>query len=57
MNGWEVEGNSSTGESFEVLKSQCDNYARWTVVYRDRTNVRINLVSHFLSFMTDVGIC
>lgn len=44
-NGWEVDRASDMGNSLGVLASQCDNYARWTAVYRDRTIVRINLVS------------
>ncbi|KAL5383394.1 hypothetical protein PMIN03_001941 [Paraphaeosphaeria minitans] len=31
-------------ETFEVLKSQCDNHYRWTQVYKERTNIRINLL-------------
>ncbi|KAJ4305168.1 hypothetical protein N0V90_000699 [Kalmusia sp. IMI 367209] len=33
-------------ETFEVLKSQCDNHYRWTTVYKERTNIRINLLFH-----------
>ncbi|KAF2464693.1 uncharacterized protein BDR25DRAFT_241689 [Lindgomyces ingoldianus] len=45
-NGWKVDKFSHTDESLEVLKSQCDNFVRWTSVYRDRTNIRINLLFH-----------
>ncbi|KAF2469542.1 uncharacterized protein BDR25DRAFT_288446 [Lindgomyces ingoldianus] len=45
-NDWAVERFTNTGESFEVLKSQCETFARWTSVYRDRTNIRINLLFH-----------
>ena len=33
-----------TGESFDMLISQCDTCIRWTRGYYDRTNLRINLV-------------
>ncbi|KAF2872052.1 hypothetical protein BDV95DRAFT_571294 [Massariosphaeria phaeospora] len=46
QSAWEVDTSMSTGESFEVLISECDNCARWTTVYRDRTNIRINLLFH-----------
>jgi len=31
-------------ESFDYLDSQCDIFRRWVSNYRDRTNIRINLV-------------
>jgi hypothetical protein len=37
--------NEDVGETFDVLKSQCDNCVRWTHVYRERADIRINLVS------------
>lgn len=43
-NAWDVDQSHDMRETFEVLKSQCDNHHRWTTVYRERTNIRINLV-------------
>jgi hypothetical protein len=48
-NDWAVDTGSSVAESFEVLMSQCDIYSRWVNVYRDRTNIRINLLFHLAS--------
>ncbi|PSN71711.1 hypothetical protein BS50DRAFT_234525 [Corynespora cassiicola Philippines] len=45
-NNWRVDKSRDMGETFEALKSQCDNCARWAVVYRERTNIRINLLFH-----------
>ncbi|OCK81948.1 hypothetical protein K432DRAFT_380841 [Lepidopterella palustris CBS 459.81] len=39
-------GSSNIDESFEVLDSRCNIYRRWVVNYRDRTNIRINLLFH-----------
>jgi hypothetical protein len=36
-------------ESFDMLISQCDTCIRWTNVYHDRTSLRINLVSIFIT--------
>ncbi|KAF2263761.1 hypothetical protein CC78DRAFT_266653 [Lojkania enalia] len=44
--GWEVEKSSNTDESLAVYRSMCDNLERWTAVYKDRTNLRINLLFH-----------
>ncbi|KAF2006936.1 hypothetical protein P154DRAFT_480762 [Amniculicola lignicola CBS 123094] len=46
---WIVSAPSNIAESLDVLKSQCDNYVRWTTVYRDRTNIRINLLFHLVN--------
>ncbi|ORY14278.1 hypothetical protein BCR34DRAFT_672583 [Clohesyomyces aquaticus] len=43
---WMAEKPSNINESLECLKSQCDGLCRWTTVYRDRTNVHINLLFH-----------
>ncbi|KAF1968821.1 hypothetical protein BU23DRAFT_601957 [Bimuria novae-zelandiae CBS 107.79] len=43
---WEVDKSYDMRESFEVLKSQCNNYYRWTIAHRERTNIRINLLFH-----------
>lgn len=42
---WPMEQNVDAGETFEVLKSQCDICVRWMQVYYDRTKTRIGLVS------------
>lgn len=41
---WDTDAAANIDESLDVLKSQCDNLGRWAAVYRDRTNIRINLV-------------
>jgi hypothetical protein len=43
---WLLDPTSDAGESFEVLKSQCDICVRWTQVYYDRIQTRIGLVSY-----------
>ena len=53
-NGWWVDVTSNTDESIEVLESRCDIYVRWISNYRDRTNIRINLVS-FSPFVLFIG--
>ncbi|KAF2445076.1 hypothetical protein P171DRAFT_359285 [Karstenula rhodostoma CBS 690.94] len=45
-NAWDVDKSHDMRETFEVLKSQCDNHYRWTQVYKERTNIRINLLFH-----------
>ncbi|KAF2687246.1 hypothetical protein K458DRAFT_415510 [Lentithecium fluviatile CBS 122367] len=45
-NEWQVDKSNDMGETFEALKSTCDNCTRWTTVYRERTNIRINLLFH-----------
>ncbi|ORY16147.1 hypothetical protein BCR34DRAFT_476681, partial [Clohesyomyces aquaticus] len=45
-NAWMVDRSSDMGETFEVLGSNCSNCARWTSVYKERTNIRINLLFH-----------
>lgn len=42
---WPIDRKVDPGEAFEVLVSQCDICVRWTQVYHDRTQTRINLVS------------
>jgi hypothetical protein len=42
---WPIDRKVDPGEAFEVLISQCDICVRWTQVYHDRTQTRINLVS------------
>lgn len=42
---WTSDPTDDAGESFEVLISQCDICVRWTQVYHDRTQTRINMVS------------
>jgi hypothetical protein len=42
---WNYDSAIDAGESFEVLISQCDICVRWTQVYHDRTQTRINMVS------------
>jgi hypothetical protein len=48
-NGWEVD-HYDMSEVFESLRSACDNCTRWTSVYGERTNIRINLVRDSLVF-------
>ncbi|KAF1959736.1 hypothetical protein CC80DRAFT_545178 [Byssothecium circinans] len=43
---WEVDRSTDMHETFEVLRAQGENCARWTAVYRERTNIRINLLFH-----------
>lgn len=50
-NAWDVDRSHDMRETFEVLKSQCDNHYRWTQVYKERTNIRINLVSTLIQFI------
>lgn len=42
---WKVEKSWNTQEYLGVLKSQGVNCEKWTTVYKERTNIRINLVS------------
>jgi hypothetical protein len=42
---WPIDRKVNPEEAFEVLISQCDICVRWTQVYHDRTQTRINLVS------------
>lgn len=49
-NGWKVDSAARTGESFEVLQSQCDHYTRWIDVYIERTNIQFNWVRIRLFF-------
>jgi hypothetical protein len=42
---WVFDRKADAAESFEVLISQCDICVRWTQVYHDRTQTRINMVS------------
>ncbi|KAF2745121.1 hypothetical protein M011DRAFT_527898 [Sporormia fimetaria CBS 119925] len=48
-NAWSVDVTSTMGESLDALRSRCDNYTKWTMVYRDRTTLRINLLFHLAS--------
>ncbi|KAF2645001.1 hypothetical protein P280DRAFT_535697 [Massarina eburnea CBS 473.64] len=43
---WVVDWTTDMHETFEVLKAQSENCARWTAVYRERANIRINLLFH-----------
>ncbi|PVI07356.1 hypothetical protein DM02DRAFT_666696 [Periconia macrospinosa] len=43
---WRVERDLNAPEYLEALKLQGENCVRWTSVYRDRTNIRINLLFH-----------
>ncbi|KAF2107878.1 hypothetical protein BDV96DRAFT_693097 [Lophiotrema nucula] len=43
---WPVDKSSNTDESFEIMGAEVENLVRWTGVYRDRTNLRINLLFH-----------
>ncbi|CAI6340206.1 unnamed protein product [Periconia digitata] len=43
---WTAERNSNTEEYLNMLKCQGENCVRWTSVYRERTNIRINLLFH-----------
>ncbi|KAF1932880.1 uncharacterized protein M421DRAFT_1459 [Didymella exigua CBS 183.55] len=43
---WLCDRGVDAGESFEALISQCDICVRWTQVYHDRTNIRIQLLFH-----------
>jgi hypothetical protein len=47
--GWEVDKSVDMSEVFDAQKSQCDNSTRWTTVYRQRTEIRINLVGSLRS--------
>jgi hypothetical protein len=42
---WKCDRRVDAGESFEALISQCDICVRWTQVYHDRTQIRVDLVS------------
>jgi hypothetical protein len=42
---WTVDRGEDIMGTFDVLRSQCDICHRWTQVYRERTDNRINLVS------------
>jgi hypothetical protein len=44
---WNVDRGEDIMGTFDVLRSQCDICHRWTQVYRERTDNRINLVSLF----------
>lgn len=50
--GWALDASNAAG-SFDVLLSEAENLTRWTMVYRDRTNLRINLVSFVFSWKED----
>jgi len=41
---WNVVRSKSVSDTLDVLRSQCDICLRWTQVYRERTDIRINLV-------------
>lgn len=41
---WSTDRTADAGDSFDALISQCDICMRWTQVYHDRTNTRIQLV-------------
>jgi len=42
----DARSSSNIVESFDYLDSQCDIFRRWVSNYRDRTNIRINLLFH-----------
>jgi hypothetical protein len=41
---WNVGRSNTVSDTLDVLRSQCDICLRWTQVYRERTDIRINLV-------------
>ncbi|KAF9697213.1 hypothetical protein EKO04_004933 [Ascochyta lentis] len=49
---WIWDRTADAGESFDVLISQCDICVRWTQVYHDRTQTRINLLFHLANQRT-----
>lgn len=51
---WVCDRRIDAGEKFDVLISQCDICVRWTQVYHDRTNIRINLVRNAGELTRDV---
>jgi hypothetical protein len=58
--GWIYDYGVDAGESFEALISQCDICVRWTQVYHDRTNIRIQLVSagtHSQDYASRLTLC
>jgi hypothetical protein len=42
---WIIDKTVDASEALQALASQCDICVRWTQVYHDRTQTRINLVS------------
>ncbi|CAO2647801.1 Nn.00g087230.m01.CDS01 [Neocucurbitaria sp. VM-36] len=46
---WDIDKAVDMCESFEMLISQCDTCIRWTKVYHERTNLRINLLFHLVN--------
>ncbi|KAF2114814.1 hypothetical protein BDV96DRAFT_85666 [Lophiotrema nucula] len=44
--GWKLDKSSKPKETWNVLRLQSGSITRWTMVYRDRTNLRINLLFH-----------
>ncbi|KAH6616704.1 hypothetical protein C7974DRAFT_416821 [Boeremia exigua] len=49
---WVFDRRADAEESFEVLISQCDVCVRWTQVYLDRTQLRINMLFHLANQQT-----
>ncbi|KAH7088327.1 hypothetical protein FB567DRAFT_591733 [Paraphoma chrysanthemicola] len=46
---WTVDLEEDVRDTIDVLRSQCDICHRWTQVYRERTDNRINLVFHLVN--------
>ncbi|KAH7077769.1 hypothetical protein BKA63DRAFT_593022 [Paraphoma chrysanthemicola] len=46
---WTVDLIEDVRDTIDVLRSQCDICHRWTQVYRERTDNRINLVFHLVN--------
>lgn len=42
--GWPLHNGWMVDDSIKFLASKCNVFKRWTANYRDRTNIRINLV-------------
>jgi hypothetical protein len=42
---WSLNEEVLVDDSIKYLASRCDIYKRWAINYKDRTNIRINLVS------------
>jgi 4-hydroxy-L-threonine phosphate dehydrogenase PdxA len=48
MDTWAIGKTGNVPDTLDVLRSQCDISLRWTQVYCERTDIRINLVSKHL---------
>lgn len=46
---WHIAGRNDASNLFVVLVSQADICSRWTMVYRDRTDICIQMVSQWSS--------